>query len=53
MSRYCSYNENVIINFPLALTEEYPDKIKHAVGGIEKNNNSTAIGTVVERINCR
>ncbi|ORX35841.1 hypothetical protein BCR36DRAFT_36821, partial [Piromyces finnis] len=21
MSRYCSYNENVIINFPLALTE--------------------------------
>ncbi|ORX35837.1 hypothetical protein BCR36DRAFT_375792, partial [Piromyces finnis] len=43
MSRYCSYNENVIINFPLALTEEYPDKIKQAVEGIEKNNNSTAI----------
>jgi len=43
MSRYCSYNENVVINFPLALTEEYPDKIKQAVDGIEKNNNSTAI----------
>jgi len=43
MSRYCSYNDNVIINFPLALTEEYPDKIKQAVEGIEKNNNSTAI----------
>ena len=43
MSRYCSYNENVIINFPLALTEEFPDKIKQAVEGIEKNNNSTAI----------
>ena len=43
MSRYCSYNENVIINFPLALTEEFPDKIKQAMEGIEKNNNSTAI----------
>ncbi|OUM56696.1 hypothetical protein PIROE2DRAFT_18575, partial [Piromyces sp. E2] len=43
MSRYCSYNDNVIINFPLALTEEFPDKIKQAVEGIEKNNNSTAI----------
>jgi len=45
MSRYCSYSENVIINFPLALTDEYPDKIKQAVEGIEKNNNSTAIVT--------
>ena len=43
MSRYCSYNDNVIINFPLALTEEFPDKIKQAMEGIEKNNNSTAI----------
>ena len=43
MSRYCSFSENVIINFPLALTEEYPDKIKQAVEGIEKNNNSTAV----------
>jgi len=43
VSRYCSYNDNVIINFPLALTEELPDKIKQAVEGIEKNNNSTAI----------
>ena len=43
MSRYCSYNENVVINFPLALTDEYPEKIKQAMEGIEKNNNSTAI----------
>eukprot|EP00833_Pecoramyces_ruminatium_P002734 jgi/Orpsp1_1/1176766/evm.model.c7180000058915.1 len=43
VSRYCSYDDNVIINFPLALTEEFPDKIKQAVEGIQKNNNSTAI----------
>ncbi|OUM69833.1 hypothetical protein PIROE2DRAFT_2266, partial [Piromyces sp. E2] len=43
MSRYCSYNDNVIINFPMALTEEFPDKIKQAMEGIEKNNNSTAV----------
>jgi len=43
MSRFCSYNDNVIVNFPIALTEEYPEKIKQAVEGIEKNNNSTAI----------
>ena len=43
MSRYCSYNENVIINFPLALTEEFPEKIKQAMDGVEKNNNSTVI----------
>jgi len=42
-SRYCSYNENVIINFPLIVAEELPDKIKQAVENIEKNNNSTAI----------
>jgi len=42
-SRYCSFNENVIINFPLIVAEELPDKIKQAVEGIEKNNNSTAI----------
>ncbi|OUM56894.1 hypothetical protein PIROE2DRAFT_18292 [Piromyces sp. E2] len=45
MSRYCSYNDNVIINFPLALAEEFPDKIKQAMEGIEKNNNSTAVVT--------
>jgi len=45
MSRYCSYNENVVVNFPVALTEEFPDKIKQAMAGIEKNNNSTAIVT--------
>jgi len=42
-SRYCSFNENVIINFPLILAEELPDKIKLAVESIEKNNNSTAV----------
>jgi len=46
MSRYCSYNENVIVNFPLALTDEYPEKIKQAIEGIEKNNNSTAVVTL-------
>ncbi|KAL6631435.1 scaffoldin [Neocallimastix sp. 'constans'] len=43
VSRYCSYDDNVVVNFPLALTEEYPDKIKQAVDDIQKNNNSTAI----------
>jgi len=45
MARHCNYNENVIMNFPLALTEEYPDKVKQAVDNIAKNNNSTAILT--------
>jgi len=43
MSRYCSFTENVVINYPIALTKEYPDKIKQAIENIEKNNNSTAI----------
>ena len=43
VSRYCSYNENVVVNFPLAFTEEFPEKIKQAIEGIEKNNNSTAM----------
>jgi len=33
------------VNFPLALTEEFPDKIKQAVDDIQKNNNSTAVVT--------
>jgi len=43
VSRYCSHDDNVIINYPLALNEELPDNIKQAVEGIEKNNNSTAV----------
>jgi len=43
VSRYCSYDDNVIINYPLAFNEELPDKIKQAVDGIENINNSTAI----------
>jgi len=45
VSRYCSYDDNVVVNFPLALTEEFPDKIKQAVDDIQKNNNSTAVVT--------
>jgi hypothetical protein len=45
VSRYCSYDDNVVVNFPLALTEEFPDKIKLAVDDIQKNNNSTAVVT--------
>jgi len=43
VSRYCSYDENVVMNFPLALTEELPDKIKQGIDEIQKNNNSTAV----------
>ncbi|KAG4095488.1 hypothetical protein H8356DRAFT_996875 [Neocallimastix lanati (nom. inval.)] len=42
-SKYCSYDENVIINFPLALTEELPFNVKQAIENIRINNNSTAI----------
>jgi len=42
-SRHCSMNEKVIVNFPVGLTEEYPEKIQQAIDGIAKNNNSTAI----------
>jgi len=45
VSRYCSYDDQVIVNFPLALTEELPGKIKLAVDNIQKNNNSTAVVT--------
>jgi len=31
------------MNFPLALTEELPDKIKQGIDDIQKNNNSTAV----------
>jgi len=43
VSRYCSYDDNVVVNFPLALTEEFPDEIKQAVDDIQKNNKSTAV----------
>jgi hypothetical protein len=42
-SRYCYYNGYVIMNFPLALTEEFPYNVKQAINNIQKNNNSTAI----------
>jgi hypothetical protein len=31
------------MNFPLALTEEFPYNVKQAINNIQKNNNSTAI----------
>jgi len=43
VSRYCSFDDNVVMNFPIALTEEFPEKIKQAIDDIQKNNNSTAI----------
>jgi len=42
-SRYCYYNGYVIMNFPVALTEEFPYPIQQAVNNIQKNNNSTAV----------
>ncbi|ORX44739.1 scaffoldin [Piromyces finnis] len=42
-SRYCKYDENVIVNFPTILKEEFPNSIKQAIENIEKNNNSTAV----------
>jgi len=42
-SRNCKYDENVIVNFPTILKEEFPANIKLAIESIEKNNNSTAV----------
>ncbi|OUM66802.1 hypothetical protein PIROE2DRAFT_67082 [Piromyces sp. E2] len=42
-SRNCKYDENVIVNFPTILKEEFPSNIKQAIENIEKNNNSTAV----------
>jgi len=42
-SRNCKYEENVIVNFPTILKEEFPANIKQAIENIEKNNNSTAV----------
>jgi hypothetical protein len=42
-SRSCKYDENVIVNFPTILKEEFPTNIKQAIENIEKNNNSTAV----------
>ncbi|ORX49589.1 scaffoldin [Piromyces finnis] len=42
-SRSCSADENVVMNFPVALTQEYPFNVKQAMDNIEKNNYSNAI----------
>jgi len=42
-SRNCKYDENVIVNFPVILKEEFPSQIKQAIESVEKNNNSTAV----------
>jgi len=44
-SRNCKYDENVVVNFPTILKEEFPNTIKQAIESIEKNNNSTAVAT--------
>jgi len=41
----CEYDDRVIINFPVAFSESYPDKIKNAVESISTVNNSTALVT--------
>ena len=38
----CEYDDKVIINFPVAFSEAYPEKIKSAVENIALINNSTA-----------
>eukprot|EP00833_Pecoramyces_ruminatium_P002493 jgi/Orpsp1_1/1176525/evm.model.c7180000057939.1 len=43
MSKNCIHDNDVIINFPIALIEEYPFEIKEAADNIQKKNNSTAI----------
>ena len=45
MFKHCSAQEKVIMNFPVALTKEYPPKVKQAMESIKMNNNSTAIIT--------
>jgi len=45
MSRHCSADDNVVMNFPIALTQEFPVKVKQAMDSIEINNNATAIIT--------
>jgi len=41
----CAFEEKVIVNFPVAFSESYPDKIKSAVENISLINNSTALVT--------
>ncbi|ORX80480.1 scaffoldin [Anaeromyces robustus] len=41
----CEYDDKVIVNFPVAFSESYPDKIKSAVENISLVNNSTAVVT--------
>jgi len=43
ISRYCSYDEIVVINFPLALNEKLPGNVKQAIKNIHKNNNASAV----------
>jgi len=41
----CEHDDRVIINYPVAFSEQYPDKIKNAVESISTINNSTALVT--------
>ena len=43
ISQYCSYDEIVVINFPLALNEELPGNVKRAIRNIHRNNNGSAV----------
>jgi len=41
----CEYDDKVIMNFPVAFSESFPEKIKTAVENISLINNSTALVT--------
>jgi len=41
----CEYDDKVIMNFPVAFSESFPEKIKNAVENISVINNSTALVT--------
>ncbi|ORX41823.1 scaffoldin [Piromyces finnis] len=43
MARHCYFNKKVVVNFPVALTKEYPEEIQSALSAIINNNNSTAV----------
>jgi len=45
-SKYCFYNDNVIINFPIFLSQDYPDNIVKIIKNIEINNHASAINPV-------
>ena len=50
MSRYCSYSENVVINFQLALSEEYPERLNKSLIVLKRTTIQQLLLTIVFRI---